>query len=314
MCCLFGLIDYRHSLTAKQKNRLVFALAVAAEARGTDATGIAYNSNGKLRIYKRPWPAHYMRFSIPEDVAVIMGHTRMTTQGSEIKNKNNHPFPGRAGTTSFALAHNGMLCNDKYLRSSLSLPRTKIETDSYIGVQLIEQKKSLDLASLKYMAERVEGSFCFTVLDQYNSLHIVKGDNPLCLYHFPTLELYVYASTEEILKKALSNSFLTSKKPVQVSLACGDILQIGADGSLFRGQFDTTALFSSYAFPWAYSSHKRHSKKEDSSDPYLEALKDVASSFGYTPEAIDRLAAMGFSADEIEEFMCCDCCYEGIVP
>ena len=32
MCCLFGLIDYRHSLTAKQKNRLVFALAVAAEA------------------------------------------------------------------------------------------------------------------------------------------------------------------------------------------------------------------------------------------------------------------------------------------
>lgn len=312
MCCLFGLIDYRHSLTAKQKNRLAFALAVAAEARGTDATGIAYNSNGKLHIYKRPWPAHYLRFSIPADASVIMGHTRMTTQGSEIKNRNNHPFPGRAGTTSFALAHNGMLCNDKYLRSSLNLPKTKIETDSYIGVQLIERKKSLDLASLKYMAEQVEGSFCFTVLDQENRLYIVKGDNPLYLYHFPTPGLYVYASTEEILKRALSNAHLTSKNPTQINLACGEILQINSDGNLSRSQFDTTALFSSHAFPWAYSSHKHHGQKEDPSDPYLEALKDVASSFGYTPEAIDRLAAMGFCSDEIEEFMCCGC-YEEMI-
>ena len=313
MCCLFGLIDYRHSLTAKQKNRLVSALAVAAEDRGTDATGIAYNANGKLRIYKRPWPAHCMRFSIPEDAAVIMGHTRMTTQGSERKNRNNHPFPGRAGATSFALAHNGMLYNDKYLRRSLHLPRTKIATDSYIGVQLIERKKALDLASLQYMAEQVEGSFCFTVLDQENDLYIVKGDNPLCLYHFPNLGLYVYASTEEILKKALGNAHLTSKKPIQVSLSCGDILQIDANGNLSHSQFDTSALFGSYVFPWAYGSRKSHDKKEDSSDPYLEALKDVAPSFGYTPESIDRLAAMGFCADEIEEFMCCGF-YEGMIP
>ena len=50
MCCLFGVIDYRHSLTAKQKNHILSVLAAACEARGTDATGIAYNSHGKLRI------------------------------------------------------------------------------------------------------------------------------------------------------------------------------------------------------------------------------------------------------------------------
>lgn len=32
MCCLFGFYDYGHSLSAKQKSRLVSALAVAAEA------------------------------------------------------------------------------------------------------------------------------------------------------------------------------------------------------------------------------------------------------------------------------------------
>ena len=51
MCCLFGLIDYGHSLTVKQKERLISALAVSAEDRGTDATGIAYNSRNRLQVY-----------------------------------------------------------------------------------------------------------------------------------------------------------------------------------------------------------------------------------------------------------------------
>ena len=62
MCCLFGMIDYGNSLTGKQKSRLLSVLATECEARGTDATGIAYNSGGKLRIYKRPLPGHKMKF------------------------------------------------------------------------------------------------------------------------------------------------------------------------------------------------------------------------------------------------------------
>ena len=143
MCCLFGLIDYGCTLTVKQKSRIVSALAIAAEARGTDATGIAYNSGGRLRIYKRPVPGHRMRFRIPEDASVVMGHTRMATQGRPKKSWNNHPFPGTVRGESFALAHNGVLYNDRTLRRQLKLPDTKIETDSYIGVQLIEQKKAV---------------------------------------------------------------------------------------------------------------------------------------------------------------------------
>ena len=61
MCCLFGLMDTWNRLTVRQKNRLLLALAIASEARGTDATGIAYNLRGKLLIYKRPWPGRCMR-------------------------------------------------------------------------------------------------------------------------------------------------------------------------------------------------------------------------------------------------------------
>ena len=50
MCCLFGFVDYAHKLTRKQRLRLLTALSVASEERGTDATGIAYNINGRQCI------------------------------------------------------------------------------------------------------------------------------------------------------------------------------------------------------------------------------------------------------------------------
>ena len=34
MCCLFGLYDYGGTLSAKQKNRMIAALAAASEVRG----------------------------------------------------------------------------------------------------------------------------------------------------------------------------------------------------------------------------------------------------------------------------------------
>ena len=118
MCCLFGLMDYGRRMSGRHKSLALYNLASACEVRGTDATGVAYNSGGRLRIYKRPVVAHRMRFHIPGDAAVIMGHTRMTTQGSARRNYNNHPFPGRTGAVDFALAHNGVLYNDVALRDS----------------------------------------------------------------------------------------------------------------------------------------------------------------------------------------------------
>ena len=56
------------------------------------------------------------------------------------------------------------------------------------------------------MAEEVEGSFSFSILDDRNNLYLVKGDSPISILHFPELKLYVYASTDEILYKALIDS------------------------------------------------------------------------------------------------------------
>ena len=305
MCCLFGIIDYGRSFTGKQKTRMLSVLARACEARGTDATGIAYLYNKKMRIYKRPLPARKMRFHIPDGVSVIMGHTRLTTQGSAAKNYNNHPWPGHVEDGTFALAHNGVLYNDDFLKRTLQLPKTRIETDSYAAVQLIEQQRVLTFSSLRYLAEKVEGSFCFSVLDGKNQLWLVKGDNPLCLYHYPKLGLYLYASTEEILKKGISRMPVFLGKPERVPLEMGEILKIDQQGHREIETFHADHLpYRQHCFYWP-SSWFQPPKQESAETSYLDDLKTVARSFGYEAAVVDTWLQDGFTTDEIEEFLYC---------
>ena len=308
MCCLFGMIDYKDSLSRRQKTRMVRALAEASEARGTDAAGIAYNAGGTLHIDKRPGPAHTLHFAVPGDAKVIMGHTRMTTQGSALKRQNNHPFAGRARREGFALAHNGVLYNDKVLRRIHDLPQTSIETDSYVAVQLIEKQGTLNFDSLRFMAEEVEGSFCFTVLDRKDNLYFVKGDNPLSLYHYPELGLYLYASTEEILRNAIGKMRLAGT-PEPVTLHCGDMLKINAQGEQIQTTFSTEQFFCTWSpYFWPQSAIPVPSRAKTLDDPetaYLAELRTIANWYGYDNAVVDTWLAEGFSTDEIEEFLYC---------
>ena len=131
--------------------------------RSTDATGIAYNFNDRLRIYKRPIPARKMKIHIPHGVNVVMGHTRMTTQGNAQFNQNNHPFLGKVDGEFILLLHNGVLWNDKELRIAENLPLTSVETDSYVAVQLLEKRRpsTLTACSIWLKKSRVLSSLPF---------------------------------------------------------------------------------------------------------------------------------------------------------
>ena len=205
MCALFGFLDYGKRVPWKVLQKMVQTLANASEVRGHHAAGIAYNRPDRLSIFKRPKPAHKLHFHVPENTTTVMGHTRLTTQGDQKHNFNNHPFRGFAGT-EFALAHNGVLYNDELLRFQLQLSDTQIETDSYIAVQLIESQKELTFDSMRYAAEKVRGYFTFTLLDRADNLYFIKGESPIYLVHFPSLGLYVYSSTKEIMAAAFKQS------------------------------------------------------------------------------------------------------------
>ncbi|MDE6901507.1 MAG: class II glutamine amidotransferase [Lachnospiraceae bacterium] len=298
MCAVFGVLDYKGNLEAVQRLRLVKALGTAAEVRGTDATGIAFFQRNRLCIQKAAKPAHKMKYRIPSEVRYIMGHTRMTTQGSASKNQNNHPFSGKAGGTAFALAHNGMLHNDRELQFEHDLPKTNVETDSYVAVQLIEQKKELTFDSLRGMAEAVEGSFVFTVLGQDNSLYFVKGDNPLTIYHYPKLGLYLYASTEDILLIALNGLWLERIKPDMVQPEDGEILRIDCHGEQSYERFAMMDSWSAWMLPvWepAHAVGRRCPVSE-----YIQDLKSIAGCYGYTAQEVNDMLSNGYTPEEVE--------------
>ena len=301
MCCLFGMIDYGGNFTGRQRTRLLSILAAECETRGTDASGIAYNSNGSIHVYKRPVPVHKLRFRIPNDALVIMGHTRMTTQGSASKNQNNHPFSGKANGRAFALAHNGILHNDRELQSVRNLPKTDIETDSYVAVQLIEQQKELTFDGLCAMAEAVEGSFVFTVLDQENNLYFVKGNNPLTIYHYPNLGLYLYASTESILQTALSGLWLEKLAPEIIQPEDGEILRIDQHGQRSHAKFTMVDSWSAWMLP-AWEPARAFGRRLPVSE-YIQDLKSIAGCYGYTAEEIDDMLSNGYTPEEVENML-----------
>lgn len=296
MCAVFGFLDYGKKVNHKILVKLLNELAKAAEIRGTDATGISYVNNGNIVTYKTPKPAHKVNLYFPKETTAVIGHTRMTTQGSENKNYNNHPFEGKCDTETFALAHNGVLYNDKELRVKNNIPETEIETDSYIAVQLLEQNENVDTDSIKKMAEAVEGSFVFTILRNDNMMFLVKGSNPLTIYHYKELGLYVYASTIDILKKGLKSSGFKIQCN-EVIVEEGNIIKIEPNGEIWSSDFEmreTERLFSRwYNFDW-YS---------DMEEDCFDELKSICSYYGVSEEQIEYMRSLGYTYDEIEEMM-----------
>ena len=292
MCALFGWLDYSHVLSKKTLSKLTQALANAAESRGTDATGIAYVSNGSLNIYKKAKAAHKLRLTIPHDTAAVMGHTRLATQGNQRDNYNNHPFFGHCDQR-FALAHNGVLYNDKVLRREHHLPKTRIETDSYIAVQLIEEQKSLSFSSLKKMAESVSGSFAFTILDEENSLWIVKGSSPMEIVLLPEVGLLVYASTKEILNSGLRAAGLLRYLQKKIDITEGDIVRIRCDAQIERETFS----YDDYENYYGFGRSLGYDEDE------LQYLLDISHYFGAKEEDIELLYDVGYTVWEIEEVL-----------
>ena len=297
MCAVFGFLDYKGKTSNAVLKKLIHYLSIAAEVRGTDATGIAYVRDGSIVTYKKPESAHKVKLFFPRDTRAVIGHTRFTTQGSEKQNCNNHPFEGHCGKESFALAHNGVLYNDRELRREQHLPPTSIETDSYIAVQLLEQEQNLDAENIRRTAELVEGSFVFTILRNDNTLFLVKGNNPLTLYHFPKIGLYIYASTKSILDNALQKICMT-EKACEIEISEGEIIEISSSGNLHKSTFEMRdyirTMFNPYN--WDYAKWWMEDERE-------ELLLEYCGTFGVSEEEVQLLLDFGYDPDEIEELL-----------
>lgn len=281
MCTIFGFVNYGGKIKYSKLKKLVRELSTSSEVRGTDATGISYVKDGEVKVFKQPKPAHEMDIYFPADTKILIGHTRYTTQGSEKRNYNDHLFVSANG---FSLAHNGVIYNDKELRTQYQLPQTNIETDSYIAVQLLEGEK-LSFESIQFMAEQLEGSFAISILNHDNTLYLVKGSNPIYLIHFKSLGLYLYSSTKEIMIEALrkSNFKFVYRK---IKLVDGDILSIDANGETFKDYFNPCDEFDYSNSYYTYDE--------------LDVLLDYCANICVDEDDVYSMLDYGLDVEEIE--------------
>lgn len=296
MCALFGYYDVGKQLPHRKLEKLIRALSVQSECRGTDATGIGYAANGVIRIFKAPKPAHKLKLFFPAGTTCVTGHTRAATQGDPQRNYNNHPFSGKAGDTSFCLAHNGVLWNQ--CMTSFRPPKAKIETDSFAAVQVLEQQDGLDIAGVKRMTETVVGSFAFSILDSLNNLYLVRGSNPIVVFFLEEPGLYVYASTSAILEKALRKCRLEHCKRIGIPFTNGDVLRIGIDGTK-RSSFAGT-YFGCWGNTGFTADRSLALTGMDDGHDFLLELGEIA---GVPENDIRQLLEDGYSESEIAEFL-----------
>lgn len=298
MCAIFGFFDYGKKVSSNTLKKLLRALSVAAESRGTDATGFSYVRGGNIVTFKKAKPAHKVKLYFPRDTTAVIGHTRFTTQGSEKNNYNNHPFEGSTDSHNFALAHNGVLFNDKELRKEKNLPDTEIETDSYIAVQLIERENIVDSNSIKTMSEAVTGSFVFTILRDDNTFYLVKGDNPITVIHFSEYGLYVYASTTAILNAAMK-AVKFAGRCVEIAVNDGEIIRIDSDGKLSVSTFEQKIQKINYRNWYNWYGCDFDADDED----YTNDLLLICGCYGVDREDVELLLELGYTTDEIEEML-----------
>lgn len=318
MCGLAGFIG-TNNLSEKELSNLCNNLARQAMSRGTDATGIAYVQDGLLQIHKESRPADEVNFAIPRGTEVVMIHTRLGTGGSSDCNYNNHPFFEKTlNGNRFALAHNGVVHNFSEIQKEYNLPKTEIKTDSYVAVQLLNQEAEISFETVGRMAEKIQGPFVFTILEENNNVWIVKGDNPLCLLKFPHKnDIIIYGSTEEIVFSALVGTPLFEEviKAAQgekdriefMNIEAGETLLLSPSGAVERGKFNyipyirktqTSRHWSIFGDDYPYINRRVNNDKNE--EEHIAILKTVGHVHGYSAQDIDELILAGFSASEIE--------------
>lgn len=121
----------------------------------------------------------------------------------------------------------------------------------------------------------------------------------MCLLHFEALGLYIYASTESIMKNALRKVNMLNFPNVKIETAHGDIIKIDSSGIISRSEFERKEDFR-------YTSFMRY--YDDWEDNYYtqheQLLLEMCNCYGVDEDDVMLLLDYGYSADEIEDMLC----------
>jgi amidophosphoribosyltransferase len=174
---------------------LCYDALFALQHRGQESAGMATFQNQQITVVKdNGLVSHVFAESTLRALAgsLVIGHTRYSTSGSANWTAA-QPVYRSAGTSGFALAHNGNLTNTTDLAADADIEYTSMLSDSDLVAELlareVEGGATLNDA-LGLVLSRVEGAFSMVILEA-NEVHAVRdpyGFRPLCLGRLGTAD------------------------------------------------------------------------------------------------------------------------------
>ena len=162
------------------------------QSRGSDASGIAYESPTGIRHYKTDKPAYELSglslslaFSMNRTPRWVMFHTRAATHGKPQENRNNHPLMG----SKLALCHNGVVYNKSNVLSKYNVsPKREVDTEAILV--------ALKNGGIDAVAKHVEGSMSISWAKGKTMYLWTNGMSPLVIGELFNGD-YMYSSTDE---------------------------------------------------------------------------------------------------------------------
>jgi predicted glutamine amidotransferase/uncharacterized protein with PIN domain len=314
MCGIFGAVNLRE--TQFDLYPYIKELGIRSLNRGADAGGLAWYDKTGMRYIKKPGPISqlFKGFKKPalkslRSSSMIIGHTRLATQGSAQFNRNNHPLI----KNNLALVHNGIVWDDD-LRDAF---KCEAEVDSEVILLAIRSfAAGLNKAptngdspieyGIKEAMNLITGQATCALLDA-NTPHLLylwSSGPPVHLAFLKDKRLLLFASEADTLRKTISHTIMgffdVMPRCLSQDVATDSLLTIDTQAFKIRQRRLTRPAFEYYE-GYTYRDSSTVGKKDT---PYLRwcsTCKDVVKPVEY------MVVADGKGGPQTQAERCPDC-------
>lgn len=264
MCAVFGYKCFGER--TPHLSELAY-LAEVAEERGSDASGLAWETPDGVAVIKAPLaPSCYLSrnnlarlfgkrsgLGMPK---LLIGHARAATHGHPNKLENDHPvYSKRTGT---ALVHNGVVRNADKLCKERSLPReAEVDTEALLRLWDARPEEKGVRARMADIGGAVEGGYTVALISARapGELVLFRHDNPLVLAWDAKRAILFFASTQTMLgriDRGVQLGPIPWRQSATVDVSNDHWLWMRSDGKVESGKFKArgdeqkTALYGGF--------------------------------------------------------------------
>lgn len=224
MCGIFGIISTgKTRCPGSLARRLVESFYDLSESRGKEAAGAALLLGDRIEVVKAPVRGRdflALRESKPildglvsalggGDPVVLIGHTRMVTNGGDHVHGNNQPVI----KSELVAIHNGIIVNEQELWARLPDEQREFEVDTEVLLALVarQMRNGCGLSdSVSAGMRELKGANSIALMSsRYDGLVLATANGSMFLAHDEVAGVTVFASERSILERIIEKRLHT---------------------------------------------------------------------------------------------------------